>query len=136
MGVIDTSVYVAMLQKSEVGHEESRKWFGAAQEAEEIIYAPGILLTEVAAAFSRGKHNRAMAKEAIRDLWLDELIELIPISLNLCQRAAVIAAEQKIRGCDAIYVALAEQLQTELVTLDRQQLERGAAVVPTRRPGE
>jgi predicted nucleic acid-binding protein len=39
-----------------------------------------------------------------------------------------------IRGCDAIYVALAEDLGTELVTLDRQQRERGSAIVPTREP--
>ena len=52
----------------------------------------------------------------------------------LAVRAAEIAAGQKIRGCDSIYVALAEQLEMELVTFDGQQLERAAAVVVTRTP--
>jgi predicted nucleic acid-binding protein len=52
----------------------------------------------------------------------------------LAQRAAAIAADHQIRSCDAIYVALAQQLGTELVTLDQQQLERGVAVVTTRIP--
>ena len=52
----------------------------------------------------------------------------------LAEQAAAIAAEHRIRGCDALYVALADMLSEPLVTLDRQQLERGAAVVTTRRP--
>jgi predicted nucleic acid-binding protein len=57
-----------------------------------------------------------------------------PVSEALAARAAKIAARQKIRGCDAVYVALAEQPEMELVTLDRQQLERGVEVVATRSP--
>jgi len=45
-----------------------------------------------------------------------------------------IAAEHRIRGCDAIYIALAEQLNDSLVTLDRQQLERAADIVTTHEP--
>ncbi|VAW32016.1 hypothetical protein MNBD_CHLOROFLEXI01-1947 [hydrothermal vent metagenome] len=35
---------------------------------------------------------------------------------------------------DALYVALAEQLDAELVTLDQEQLVRGTAVISTRQP--
>jgi predicted nucleic acid-binding protein len=52
----------------------------------------------------------------------------------MAERAAGIAVEHGIRGCDAVYVALAEQFGDVLVTLDRQQLERGAAVAPVREP--
>jgi predicted nucleic acid-binding protein len=62
------------------------------------------------------------------------VIELIPVTLPIAERAARIAGEHRIRGCDAVYVALAEQLSEALVTLDRQQLERGAAVVAVRAP--
>lgn len=50
------------------------------------------------------------------------------------RRTAVIAIENRLRGCDPIYFALAEQLQTELGTLDKQQLDRGAKVVTAKRP--
>ena len=50
------------------------------------------------------------------------------------QQAAQIAADYKIRGCDAIYVALAQQLDDYLITLDNQQYTRGAYIIDTRRP--
>ena len=50
------------------------------------------------------------------------VITLYPITTSIAERAAEIAADYKIRGCDAVYVALAEQLGDELVTLDSEQL--------------
>ena len=38
--------------------------------------------------------------------------------------AAELAAERQIRGCDAVYVALAQQCGATLITLDGQQRER------------
>ena len=52
----------------------------------------------------------------------------------MAERAASIAAEYQVRGCDAIYLALAEQMDDYLVTLDRQQLERGAEVAAAFKP--
>lgn len=43
-------------------------------------------------------------------------------------RRPVIAATYQIRGCDAIYVALAGTLDEELITLDRQQGERAKSI--------
>ena len=62
------------------------------------------------------------------------MIELVPVTLALAEQAAVIAGDFRIRGCDAIYVALASQLEDCLVTLDQQQLERAAAIVDIRKP--
>jgi predicted nucleic acid-binding protein len=56
------------------------------------------------------------------------------VSSAMAERAAEIAAAYPVRGCDAIYLALAEHLNDCLVTLDVQQLERGAEVVATRKP--
>ena len=42
----------------------------------------------------------------------------------------------RIRGCDAVYVALAEALDEPLVTFDEQQAARAAGVVRVLRPGE
>lgn len=61
-------------------------------------------------------------------------VGLLPVTRALAVRASEIAANQRIRGCDAVYVALADWLGAPLVTLDNQQLERGRAVVSTLRP--
>jgi len=134
MAIIDASVYVALINEREVGHASSWAWFQQAQSEEELIVAPVILLSEVASAVSRGSGDPAVAHQVVEQLKRANIVELVAVTPPLAERAADIAADTKIRGCDAIYVALAEQLNDDLVTLDRQQLERGAAVVTTRKP--
>ncbi len=75
-----------------------------------------------------------LAHRIVQQLMSTNVVELIPVSIPLAGRAAVIAADERVRGCDAVYLALAEQTDDVLVTLDRQQLERGASLVRTRSP--
>jgi predicted nucleic acid-binding protein len=134
MAVIDASIYVALVNAHEREHASSWAWFEQARAAEESVVAPVILLAEVAAALSRGMGDPTLAQRVVQQLARSEVIELIPITMAMAEQAAVIAAEHRIRGCDAVYVALADQLSDTLVTLDRQQLERGAALVTVRAP--
>jgi predicted nucleic acid-binding protein len=134
MAVIDASVYIALVNAHETEHASSWAWFEQAMRAEESVVAPVILLAEVAAALSRGMGDPTLAHRVSQQLARSEAIELIQITMAMAERAAEIAAELRIRGCDAVYVALADQLSDTLVTLDRQQLERGAALVTVRAP--
>ena len=134
MAVIDASVYVALVNAHEKEHASSWAWFEQARAAGESFVAPVILLAEVAAALSRGMGDPTLAHRVVQQLAHAEVVELIPITMAMAEQAAEIAAEHRIRGCDALYVALADQLSDTLVTLDRQQLERGAALVTIRAP--
>jgi predicted nucleic acid-binding protein len=134
VAVIDASVYVALVNAQEREHASSWTWFEQARSADESIVAPVILLSEVAAALSRGVGDPALAHRVVQQLARSEVIELIPVTLAIAEQAAFIAGEHQIRGCDAVYVALAAQLSDTLVTLDRQQLERGVALVTVRMP--
>jgi predicted nucleic acid-binding protein len=134
MTVIDASVAVALVNALDKEHTACWAWFERAWEAEEPIHAPAILLAEVAAALSRGVGDIALAHRVVRQLARSGLVELVPVTLMAGEQAAAIAADHRIRGCDAIYVALAGELGEPLVTLDRQQLERGAAVVAVQTP--
>jgi predicted nucleic acid-binding protein len=136
MAVIDASVYIALLHAREPDHARSWAWFERARASQEPIWAPVILVAEVAAALSRGAGDRALAHEVVQQLTRSRIVELVPVSLALAERAAAIAADHRIRGCDAVYVALADEMGDCLFTLDEQQLQRGAAVAVTRRPGE
>ena len=134
MAVIDASVYVALINAKEVGHTSSWVWFEQTKKEKEMIAAPVILLAEVAAALSRGVGDLSLAHRVVGQLKRSRVIELVPITLALAEQAAVIAGDYRIRGCDAIYVALASQLTDCLITLDQQQLERAAAIVDIRKP--
>jgi predicted nucleic acid-binding protein len=132
--IIDASVYVALINARESAHDSSWAWFEQASTAQESVVAPVILLAEVASAISRGVGNPALARQVVQQLRHSSVVELIPVTAALAERAAAIAADHRIRGCDAVYVALAEQLEDCLVTLDQQQSERGVAVVAIHRP--
>lgn len=134
MAVVDASVYVALIHADEPGHADSWAWLRAAQSRREALRAPAILAAEVAAAVGRGTETPELAHQIVQQLLTFNVVELVPVSVHLAGRAAVVAADHRLRGCDAVYVALADQLDDVLVTLDRQQLERGAGLVATRRP--
>jgi predicted nucleic acid-binding protein len=134
MAVIDASVYVALVNAREADHDRCWTWFEDAARSGEPIRAPVILLAEVSAALSRGADSPDLAREVVRQLLRAPTIELVSVTVELAERAAGIAADCRIPGCDALYVALAQEAGDDLVTLDRQQLERGQTVVVARRP--
>lgn len=134
MPVVDASVCVALFKTDEPGHQASRTWLAEAAERDEPIVSPVILLAEVAAALGRGLGDEELALQVVELLRSKRLVQLVPVTEALAAHAARIAAEKRLRGADALYVTLAAELEMELVTLDRQQLERGAEVVDTRRP--
>ena len=53
---------------------------------------------------------------------------------SLAGLAVDIAAQRPLRVSDAVYAAVALRFGTELITLDREQLERLPEVVPVRAP--
>ncbi len=136
MAVVDASVYVALINAHEDAHAESWAWLREVYAGGEEIAAPVILVTEVAAAISRGLDEPALAWRAVQQILSRNVVELVPVATPMAERAADIAIDHRIRGADALYVALAEHRRDELITLDRQQLERGAVVITTRRPGD
>jgi predicted nucleic acid-binding protein len=49
-------------------------------------------------------------------------------------RAARCALDLRLRGADAVYVAVAHSLQVPLITWDREQLTRAAGRIAVRTP--
>ena len=112
MTVIDASVYVALINVGECEHTACWSWFQGELNQQRTVSAPVILLAEVAAALSRGVGDPLLAHHVVRHLLESGLVELVPVTAALSERAATIAADHRIRGCDAIYVALAESQET------------------------
>jgi predicted nucleic acid-binding protein len=134
MAVVDASVNASAAIVTDSLHEPGLRWWREAHQRSEVIHAPSILLAEVTAAVRRLTGNRAQAEQAASQLLADRQLRLVDADLALCERAAEIAAAQGIRGCDAIYVALAERLREPLVTFDREQLERASTLITVVRP--
>ena len=130
--VVDASVVVALHHAADKFHHRCTKWLGEALTHGVALQAPGLLIVEVAAAIRRLTGDEELAAESIRELadWL----QLFPLDHRRAEAAAALAARTGVRGADAVYLALARELREPLVTLDRQQLERGEALVEVQRP--
>jgi predicted nucleic acid-binding protein len=54
----------------------------------------------------------------------------------LAREAAALGAQHRLRGADSIFLASAALFAAELVTLDREQLQRASSIVQTLSPAE
>ena len=133
---VDASVFLNACNPHETGHDESRRLLSLLQERAIPIIAPTLLLPEVAAAIGRGRGDTQLAirfSETLRKL---PHLVLVPLGETLARQAANVAAQCRLRGSDAVYAAVALRFGGTLVTLDRQQRESVAQVLPTVLPEE
>jgi predicted nucleic acid-binding protein len=132
MSVVDASVQVALLSTADRHHAAAAAWYRSALRERDALSAPSLLLAEVAAAIRRGTGDDALALRAVARLARGDMVQLAEVDTELAGKAAHLAATQALRGCDALYVALAAELDQPLVTLDRQQAERAAGAAEVR----
>lgn len=134
MFIVDASVHIADMRPAEPSHREARAFLDYVRQNGEQVYGPMIVLAEVAAGISRGTGRPRLAR------WLTGLLQrtpnftFVPIDETLGELAAEMAAAHQIRGCDAVYVALAQHLGAILVTLDGEQRQRAPEEVVARTP--
>ena len=91
---------------------------------------------EIAGAIARRTGDNELATAAVAFLNRQTWLEYVPLDEPLACRSIVIATEQRLRGADAVYVALASQRDGMFVTLDREMLERTPPTVTARTPAD
>ena len=134
MVVTDASIWVSHLRPQDANHDASRLWIERYTAAGGLLLAPIFLLIEVAAAISRRTAEPALAKKAIEDLNSTDAIQFVPLDSVLTQAAVNIATDLQLRAGDAIYVAVAQQLNLPLLSWDKEQLERAGNLLTTYTP--
>ncbi|MEJ5310783.1 MAG: type II toxin-antitoxin system VapC family toxin [Anaerolineae bacterium] len=130
---VDASVFVNAFSPTEAGSEQSWRFLATLFDADAPIFVPTLVLVEVVAALARKQNNTGLALN-----WMEEIQRLsgltfIALDDALAQDAAELAARHRLRGSDAVYVAVARRFGATLVTLDAEQGERAGAVVKVRR---
>ena len=126
MFVVDASVWVSALVPMDVNHEPSRQWLQHVGDTGQLVVAPALLLAEVAGAVARRTGTPALGLRAVGLVNRLPMSRIVPVDHTLPQLGARMAAEARLRGADAIYVALANRLAIPLVTWDVEQRHRGA----------
>lgn len=134
MVVVDASVYVAMHQAADRHHSRCLEWFERCLSHRIPLAAPYLLVAEASGAVRRLTGDQTQASLLAEKLLSTSVIELFALDERRARMAAAVSAEAGVRGADAVYLALAQELRAALVTMDRQQLERGSPVARVERP--
>lgn len=136
--VIDASVWVAALLTNDPHHDTSAALLRelVQQQSRNQAATPVLAWPEIAGAVARRTGDHRLGGTAIAFLNKQAWLEAVPLDEPLARQAAALAAEQRLRGADAVYVALAAQRGGTLVTLDREMLERVPTSVTARLPAD
>jgi len=131
---VDASVFVNAFNPHEEGHAESLRILSLLHERGDPVIVPTLLVAEIASAIARATDDSAGALEyALATSALPHLT-LIPLTSAVARQAADLAATHRLRGADAVYVAVARRYGTTIVSRDEEQRRRSAAVVTCRTP--
>lgn len=136
MFTIDTSVFARDLDPADPNHPACRLLFEELNGAEVPVFAPTLLLAEMAATISRTRRDAIRARVVAMSLIDLSYLTLLPLDTLLAQRAAELAADYRLRGADAVFLAVAQQTGSVLVTLDAELRTRAASRVTVYTPEE
>jgi predicted nucleic acid-binding protein len=132
--VIDACVWVGYYVAEDAHHQASYAWFTGNSLGQAEVAIPVIATAEVAGAVARRTGQPDLGHRAANEMLAFPGLRAVPIDALLARQAVTIAADMRLRGADAIYVALAAQLAAPLITFDDQLASRAAPLVQVVRP--
>jgi predicted nucleic acid-binding protein len=131
---IDATVFVSAFTPTEPAHQVSKAFMLNVREQSVPIIVPVLVLPEISAALSRGQGKPELGLSFVQELRNFPNTTFIDVNKNIADLAVEIAANNRLRGSDAVYAAVALRFGTELITLDREQLDRLPKVLSVREP--
>jgi predicted nucleic acid-binding protein len=134
MIVIDASVWVSFFVEEDVHHAVTHAWLTEMLLTAFPLVAPNLLLAEVSGVITRRRNDTALGQKVIDRLLAIPTLRLVNADHRLGLEAGRLAATYRLRGADAFYVAVADQLQRPLVSWNREHLTRAADLITVYTP--
>ena len=133
---IDASVFVNAFNPHEEGHAESLQMLAAIQERGDPVIVPALLLSEIASAVARATDDSVGARQYADATAILPHLTIVTLTVPLARHADALAAAHRLRGADAVYLAVARRYGTTLVSRDEEQRTRGSAIATCQTPEE
>jgi predicted nucleic acid-binding protein len=131
---VDASVFVNALSPDEDGSDERAEFISQLKRDGVTFVQPTLFILEVVASIARKQDSTKIALDILHELKKIPKLTLVDLDDDFADYAGEVAAEYRLRGSDAVYTAVALRFGTELITLDKEQLERLPKVLSVRRP--
>jgi predicted nucleic acid-binding protein len=131
---VDASVFINALSPDEDGSDKSAEFMSLLKREGVVLIQPTLFIPEVVASIARKQHSTDIAREILHELGKFPKLTLIDLDDDFADFASEVAANNRLRGSDAVYATVALRFGTELITLDKEQLDRLPKVLSVREP--
>lgn len=132
--IIDASVWIASVLAEDAHHAASLSFIRRFVSEGLIATHPSLVWPEIAGAVARRTGDAQLGAKVATDIASKPWIESMAVDAPIADEAMRLAAKLRLKGADAIYVALAVTLRMPLITLDAEIPERGRAVAKIQSP--
>jgi len=115
---VDASIFVSAFTPSEPAHQASKAFLRQLRQSDAPIILPALVIVEIAAAIGRGQGKPELGLAFALEVSRLPGLTLVALDAALAQEAAELAARYRLRGSDAVYMAVARRFGATLITLD------------------
>jgi len=122
--IVDASVWVASVLEEDAHHEVGLAFMWRFVKERQIANVPALVWAEIAGAVARRTGNTDRGLKVARFIAAQAWVRSVAVDASLAGESMRLAAGLRLRGADAVYVALAAMRQMPLITLDTEMLER------------
>lgn len=136
MLTVDANVFVSARVRTEANQSASDQFLKRVALQAVKVYCPTLVLPETAAAIIRATNRAVLPALARIQIEAFPNLSLEALTPDRARHSADAAVFCRLRGADAVYVAVAQEYGTTLVTWDQELLTRGAAAVTVMTPAD
>jgi predicted nucleic acid-binding protein len=122
--IVDASVWVASVLNEDVHHEVSLAFMHRFVKERQIATVPLLVWAEIAGAVARRTSDTDKGLKVAGLISSQNWVKGVPLDASLASESMRLAAKLRLRGADAVYVALSATCREPLITLDAEMLER------------
>ena len=128
--VNDASVWVSAADRTDALSEVSRSFLVRAVEREVAIALPEYAELEIACALARRLRDGGQGRYLASRMLESPLVTTHASNRARLQKAVAVGTRSLLRSGDALYAALAEELECEVVAWDGELVDRAGAITP------
>lgn len=132
--IIDASVWVASVLEKDAHHEVSLAFMHRFVRERQIATVPLLVWAEIAGAVARRTGDTDRGLKVAGLITGQPWVRGVPMDATSADESMRLAARLRLRGADAVYVALATTYREPLITLDAEMLERAGGVAEVLTP--
>ena len=134
--VVDACVWIAAFLPRDAHHPPALELVKQLERRRLQVTLPTLALAETCGAIARRSDSLEVAPPILQFVLAQPWIEHIAIDAALGREAASLAMRCRLRGVDAVYVALATTRGLPLITLDQEIFERAPPQVECMTPAD